>query len=159
MSENGFGTVSRQYSRPAHGCQGPERTDAFAKDFFARVANSPIVPQPRRPMVMRFLRALTLRRAISGIVVVAFAFTLLAAVAMRVVEPQTFHTYGQACWWSAQTVSTVGYGDDVPVTAAGKIVAVIVMLFAVALVPAITSLVVAVFMNQQMNVTRDRRPQ
>jgi voltage-gated potassium channel len=110
-------------------------------------------------MIARFLRDLTLRRAVGGIIVVAFVFTAVAAALMRLVEPDTFETYGQAVWWAAQTVSTVGYGDDVPVTTAGKFVAVVVMLFGIALVPAITSLVVAVFLNQQLYGPRDRRPQ
>jgi Ion channel len=51
-------------------------------------------------------------------------------------------------------VSTVGYGDNVPTSPAGRAIASLVMLFGIALVPAITSLVVAVFINQQMR----RRP-
>jgi voltage-gated potassium channel len=105
--------------------------------------------QPKRPVIRRFLSGLTLRRVIGGIMFVAAAFTLLAALLMRIVEPETFTTFGSALWWSAQTVSTVGYGDDVPKTGAGQALAVVVMLFGVALVPAITSLVVAVFLRQQ----------
>jgi voltage-gated potassium channel Kch len=125
----------------------------------ARAANSSSVPQPPRPLFVRFLTDLTLRRAVGGIMVVAFIFTAAAAALMRLVEPDTFTTYGQAVWWAAQTVSTVGYGDHVPVTTAGQFVGVVVMLFGIALVPAITSLVVAVFLNQQMHGTSDRRPQ
>jgi voltage-gated potassium channel len=106
---------------------------------------------------VRFLTDLSLRRAVGGIALVAFVFTLAAATVMRAVEPKTFETYGQACWWAAQTVSTVGYGDHVPVTTAGQIVGVLVMLFGIALVPAITSLIVAVFLNQQMRPS-DRPP-
>jgi voltage-gated potassium channel len=106
-------------------------------------------------MIVRFLTDLTLRRAIGGIVVVAFVFTLLAAALMRVVEPQTYKNYGEACWWAVQTVSTVGYGDNTPVTTGGQLVATAVMLFGIALVPAITSLVVAVFLNEQVY---SRRP-
>jgi voltage-gated potassium channel len=31
----------------------------------------------------------------------------------------TIHTFGDALWWAITTVTTVGYGDKVPVTAAG----------------------------------------
>jgi voltage-gated potassium channel len=105
---------------------------------------------------MRFLTDLTLRRAIGGIMLIATAFTLASAALMLVVEHKTYPNYGEACWWSVQTVSTVGYGDNPPVTAAGRFLATIVMLFGVALVPAITSLVVAVFINQQFG--RFQRP-
>jgi voltage-gated potassium channel len=104
---------------------------------------------------MRFLTDLTLKRAIGGIVSIAVVFTLAAAALMRLVEPHTYKSYGGACWWAAQTVSTVGYGDNPPVTVGGQLVATAVMLFGIALVPAITSLIVAVFLNQQ--VTRIRR--
>ncbi len=81
---------------------------------------------------------------------IATAFTLLAALLMRIVEPHTYKTYGEACWWAVQTVSTVGYGDNVPTTGGGRLVATAVMIFGIALIPAITSLIVAVFMNQQI---------
>jgi voltage-gated potassium channel len=104
--------------------------------------------EPKRPMIRRFLTGLTLRRVIGGIMLVAATVTVLAAFLMRLIEPETF-SFGSALWWSAQTVSTVGYGDDVPKSDAGRLLAVVVMLFGVALVPAITSLVVAVFLRQQ----------
>jgi voltage-gated potassium channel len=100
---------------------------------------------------MRFLTDLTLRRAIGGIMALATGFTLVAALLMRIVEPKTYKNYGEAVWWAVQTVSTVGYGDNVPVTGGGRIVATVVMIFGIALIPATTSLVVAVFMNQQLH--------
>jgi voltage-gated potassium channel len=100
---------------------------------------------------MRFLTDLTLRRAIGGIMTLALCFTLASAALMRLVEPNTYKNYAEACWWAVQTVSTVGYGDNVPVTGPGRIVATVVMIFGIALIPATTSLVVAVFMNQQLH--------
>ena len=105
---------------------------------------------------MRFLTDLTLRRAIGGIMLLATAFTLIAALAMRIVEPNMYKSYGEAAWWAVQTVSTVGYGDTVPVTTGGRIVATVVMIFGIALIPATTSLIVAVFLNQQAH--RFQRP-
>jgi voltage-gated potassium channel Kch len=114
------------------------------------------VPPPRqRPLLSRFINGLTLSRAIGGITLIALGFTLLSAFLMRIVEPETFN-FGSALWWAAQTVSTVGYGDDLPHSDGGRILAVVVMIFGIALVPAITSLIVAVFINQQQQA-RARR--
>jgi voltage-gated potassium channel len=102
------------------------------------------------PLLARFLKDLTLRRAILGIMTIATLFTLASAALIRVAEPKTYDNYGEAFWWAIQTVSTVGYGDNVPTSPEGRAIASLVMLFGIALVPAITSLVVAVFINQQI---------
>jgi voltage-gated potassium channel len=108
-----------------------------------------------RPRIARFVERITLGRAVLVIFAFASAFTLLAAGLARLVEPETFTSFGAACWWAVQTVSTVGYGDDVPVTVAGRVVATFVMLFGLALVPAITSIVVAILIGR---VQDERRP-
>ncbi|MET0603119.1 MAG: potassium channel family protein [Baekduia sp.] len=96
----------------------------------------------------RFAERITLPRAMGAIVVVTTAFTLLAALAERVVEPETFTSYGKAWWWAVQTVSTVGYGDITPHTTSGRLVATAVMIFGVALVPTATSIVVAILLDR-----------
>ncbi|MFC8046806.1 potassium channel family protein [Nocardia sp. NPDC057353] len=42
--------------------------------------------------------------------------------------------YGDALWWSAVTVTTVGYGDYYPVTAEGRLVALVLMTFGIGLI-------------------------
>ena len=51
---------------------------------------------------------------------------------------QGFGNMGDAIWWTLVTAATVGYGDKVPLTAGGKLVAVLVMLFGVGLLGIIT---------------------
>jgi voltage-gated potassium channel len=97
---------------------------------------------------MQFADRLTLLRAVVAIAVVAIALTVGAAALARVVEPHTFGSFGEACWWALQTVSTVGYGDTVPVTGGGRVIASALMLLGVAFVPAVTSIVVAVLVSQ-----------
>jgi voltage-gated potassium channel Kch len=83
------------------------------------VANSADVEE--RPWILRFLRGLTLKRAILGIAAVTMVVTLGSALVMRVVEHKTYTSFGEACWWAIQTVTTTGYGDNPPVTVGGRI--------------------------------------
>lgn len=46
---------------------------------------------------------------------------------------------GSAMWWSASTMTTVGYGDKAPVTATGRIVAVIWMFVGIVLLSGVTA--------------------
>jgi voltage-gated potassium channel len=57
---------------------------------------------------------------------------------MWLVDNDNFPNYGVALWWAAQTVTTVGYGDVVPTSDAGRIVATVVMFTGVALISVIS---------------------
>jgi len=67
------------------------------------------------------------RRALFGCFVILLGATLLAASVMHVVEghaqPDKFGTIPEAMWWAIVTLGTIGYGDVVPVTVLGRIVA------------------------------------
>lgn len=47
----------------------------------------------------------------------------------------------EALWWSAATMTTVGYGDRTPVTVAGRLVAILVMFTSLILVSVLTGIV------------------
>jgi len=67
------------------------------------------------------------RRALFGCFVILIGATLLAASIMHVVEhhaqPDKFGTIPDAMWWAIVTLGTIGYGDVVPVTLLGRVVA------------------------------------
>ena len=46
-------------------------------------------------------------------------------------ENSEINSYLDAAWWTIATVTTVGYGDIVPVTEAGRIIALVFMLFGI----------------------------
>lgn len=50
----------------------------------------------------------------------------------------SIRTFGDALWWAVSTLATVGYGDVVPVTAMGRLVAVALMGCGLALLGAVT---------------------
>ena len=59
------------------------------------------------------------------------------------------HDFGDAVWWAVVTVTTVGYGDRYPVTAAGRGVAVVLMLVGIGLIGVVTASVASYFVEQQ----------
>jgi voltage-gated potassium channel len=50
----------------------------------------------------------------------------------------SIRTFGDALWWMCATLSTVGYGDAVPVTTKGRVIAAGVMACSLALLGAVT---------------------
>lgn len=93
-----------------------------------------------------------------GVAVVAVG---LGAVAILDAEQAARHanikTFGDALWWAATTVTTVGYGDRYPVTTQGRFIAVALMVVGIAMVGAVTA-AVAAWMVSQVQREREERP-
>lgn len=72
------------------------------------------------------------RHALIASFVIIFGVVLVAATGMYLVErhaqPEKFGSIPDAMWWALATLTTVGYGDVVPMTAMGKVLGGIVML-------------------------------
>jgi voltage-gated potassium channel len=49
------------------------------------------------------------------------------------------HSFFDALWWSGATITTVGYGDIYPVTAAGRIIAIFTMLVGISTLAVVTA--------------------
>jgi voltage-gated potassium channel len=97
---------------------------------------------------------LTLRKAVGLIVAVATVLAIAAAVLERLIDP-AFDTFPQALWFAVTTVSTVGYGDYVPESGAGRVVASALMLTGLGLIPLITSVVVSILVAQRSREARE----
>ena len=67
------------------------------------------------------------RRALFACGIVLFGLVLVTATAMHFAEhdaqPDKFGSIPAAMWWAVVTLTTVGYGDVVPVTVLGRIIA------------------------------------
>ena len=75
----------------------------------------------------------TERRALGGAVIIMAGLLVLSASAIHFVEgpsqPEHFGTIPDAMWWAVATLTTVGYGDVVPLTTLGRIIGGVVMIF------------------------------
>jgi voltage-gated potassium channel len=111
------------------------------------------------PRFERWYERLSLKRAVGSILAVALVLVAIAGLLERLVEPDTFTSLGLAYWWAVTTVSTVGYGDVVPESTGGRIVASGLMLMGLALIPTLTSVIVSVLLSKQRRSEQDRLEQ
>ncbi len=160
---------------------------AFAVDFLVRIVLADtrwsyvrshwydlalIVLPMLRPL--RLLRLLALARILNRsatsslvgrvstyVLGAALMSAVLAAIAVLDVEQDAaganITTFGDALWWSATTVTTVGYGDRFPVTAAGRLIAVALMVVGIATVGAVIASITG-WMVAQVDTEASREP-
>ena len=72
----------------------------------------------------------------------------------RDVQPQTFGTIPRAMWWATITLTTVGYGDVIPVTAAGKVLGIFITILGVGMA-ALPAGIIASGFNREVHRRRD----
>lgn len=61
-----------------------------------------------------------------------------------------FKTFWDSVWWVFVTISTVGYGDKVPVTPVGRVLGVILMFFGVAMLSVVTATISSIFVSRMI---------
>jgi len=92
------------------------------------------------------------RRALFGCFVILLGATLLAASIMHVIErhvqPDKFGTIPDAMWWAIVTLGTIGYGDVVPVTALGRVVAAVTIFVGLIMVALPIGIVATAFADE-----------
>jgi len=64
----------------------------------------------------------------SVFVIVLFGASLAAYLIERDVQPDRFGSIPQAMWWAVATLSTTGYGDEIPQSFAGRVLGGLVMM-------------------------------
>lgn len=86
-----------------------------------------------------------------AVILIVFAGAA-AELAFEAHEPASnIRDFGAAISWAVVTVTTVGYGDRFPVGAAGRGVAVVLMLVGIGLVGAVTAAVASYFVEQRQD--------
>ncbi|MFI4934772.1 MAG: ion transporter [Caulobacterales bacterium] len=96
------------------------------------------------------VEAVAARRFELMIVTCAGGFVmLLSATALYMVEgqiqPEHFGSIPRALWWSAMTLTTIGYGDVYPLTVLGKVLAVLTAVTGIGLIAAPTGVLAGAF--------------
>jgi voltage-gated potassium channel len=76
---------------------------------------------------------------VSGVLLLIYTASLAVFDEERYQHGATINSFGKAIWWSITTVTTVGYGDVYPVTNAGRIIAVLLMIGGISLVGVVTA--------------------
>ena len=98
-------------------------------------------------------------RAIAAAVFVLSLLVLVAAslvyLAEQRAQPDAFGTIPDALWWSVITMTTVGFGDVVPVTPFGKIIGGVIAVIGIGMVALPAGLLAAAF-SEQIHL-RDQR--
>lgn len=74
------------------------------------------------------------KKVLFAVVAFAVAYILLMALVILNAEPETFESYFEAVYWATISLTTVGYGDIYPISAIGKLVAIISSFFGVAII-------------------------
>ncbi|WP_026958685.1 potassium channel family protein [Aliagarivorans taiwanensis] len=94
---------------------------------------------------------ITLALAVLGVLLAITASTLVM-VLVEIPDPNSpFEGAADIIWWSVVTLSTVGYGDYVPTSMAGRAVASIVILAGVSVFGAFTAYVTSLMMSASRN--------
>jgi len=105
------------------------------------------------PAIRSLLEALyTERRALIGSFVILCGATLLAAAVMHLAEgaaqPDKFGTIPDAMWWAIVTLGTIGYGDAVPITPVGRLIAGLTIFVGMLMIALPVGIVATAFANE-----------
>jgi voltage-gated potassium channel len=97
--------------------------------------------------IVATMRKVLARNYLGTVLLVALAFTLISGLLMAGIDPAIENVW-QGIWWAWVTVATVGYGDTVPLSAAGKVFGAVVILFGVGFFSLLTASFSAYFVSR-----------
>ncbi len=93
------------------------------------------------------VRKVLARNYLGTVLLVALTFTLMSGLLMAGIDPSIENVW-QGIWWAWVTVATIGYGDIVPQSVAGKIFGAVVILFGVGFFSLLTASFSAYFVSR-----------
>jgi len=112
----------------------------------ARIGRAVIISERDRRELFKN-HAATLAVGLSGFTLItsAVAFTLAEDVG----ESRRIESFFDALWWSAATITTVGYGDIYPTTTIGRIIAVFTMVVGISTLSVVTARIAQFLLSQE----------
>jgi voltage-gated potassium channel len=93
------------------------------------------------------VRKILTRNHLATTLLVALAFTLMSGLLIAGIDP-SIESVWEGLWWAWVTVATVGYGDIVPQSVAGKVFGAVVILFGVGFFSLLTASFSAYFVSR-----------
>jgi voltage-gated potassium channel len=121
-----------------------------------------VLPPVRVIFSLRLVRSVFRRGHLSRFLLAATVLVLNGAAIVYLLERHapgsSIHTLGESLWWSVTTVTTVGYGDYVPVTTAGRVTACFIMGIGLLTLAVITAQVASSFVSQAPGQAQDNLP-
>lgn len=96
------------------------------------------------------------RRILVTVMLIAVFYVFITALVMFNVEPRinpntgavTFGSFFDALYWATVTLTTVGYGDVIPVTSFGRLVSMISSLFGMAIIALPSGVITASYLDE-----------
>jgi voltage-gated potassium channel len=100
-------------------------------------------------------------RSVSALLFVLLLTVTISGSLMYMLEgeeqPAVFTSIPAAMWWAIETLTTVGYGDMVPITAMGRIIGGIVSIVGIGTLALFSGLITVGFLDQ-LKAYRERHP-
>lgn len=90
----------------------------------------------------------TMTYVVGTVLLLGFTGAVAVLDAERGASEATISSFGDALWWVAATITTVGYGDTYPVTTEGRFVGVGLMFGGIALVGVVTGTLASWFVER-----------
>jgi len=104
-----------------------------------------------------------MNRSTACLLIGAAAIILLGTYVMYAIESNVpdseIKTLGDSLWWVVETITTVGYGDIVPISSLGRTVALVFMFGGILIITTIMSVVSTGFYKKRMNKEENERRQ
>jgi voltage-gated potassium channel len=94
-------------------------------------------------------RALTSDVAFRFAAIVTLLVVVVTGAVKALVDSGDFHSTWDGIWWAVVTVTTVGYGDVLPRTVGGKVIAIVVMLVGIGFLSVLTATIASKFVQTE----------